>query len=123
MEEILNSVSKMKTSELEHFLKEVAHLLAQRKAPLISKRESQLLLKINKPLLSSKAQIECDFLYQKLREETITDNEHLKLMSLLKRREKKGSERLKALIELAQLKKQSPKELMKQMGLETLSYA
>ena len=122
MEEILNDVSKMKTADLEVFLKEVAHLLAQRKAPVISKRESQLLLKINKPLLSNKAQTQLDFLYPKLQAETITDSEHKVLMTLINRREKKGVKRLEALIELAQLKKQSPKELMKEMGLSTLSY-
>lgn len=120
---MLNSVSKMKTADLEVFLREVAHLLAQRKAPVISKRESQLLLKINKPLLSSKAQTQLDLLHQKLQTEIISESEHETLMSLIKRREKKGVKRLEALIELAQLKKQSPKDLMKKMGLSTLSYA
>ena len=123
MEEMLNNVSKMKTAELEVFLKEVAHLLAQRKAPIISKQESQLLLKINKPLLPAKAQTQLDLLHQKLQEETISNSEHKTLMTLISRREKKGVKRLEALIELAQLKKQSPKDLMKKMGLSTLSYA
>jgi len=123
MEEILNNVSKMKTADLEVFLKEVAHLLAQRKASVISKRESQLLLKINKPLLSIEAQNQFDLLYPKLQAETISEREHKTLMTLISRREKKGVKRLEALIELAQLKKKSPKELMKKMGLSTLSYA
>ena len=123
MEEILNNVSKMKTADLEVFLKEVAHLLAQRKAPIISKRESQLLLRINKPLLSVKAQKQLDLLNTKLQEETIIDSEHKILMALISKREKKGVKRLEALIELAQLKKKSPKDLMIKMGLSTLSYA
>ncbi len=123
MKEILNDVSNMETSTLETFLKEVAHLLVQRKVKSISKRETQLLLQINKPLLSSKSLLLYDLLNQKLKEETISKEEHTKLLRLIKKREKKGVERLAALIELSQLKKIAPKELMKQMGLSTLSYA
>ena len=123
MKVILNDVSNMETSTLETFLKEVAHLLVQRKVKSISKRETQLLLQINKPLLSSKSLLLYDLLNQKLKEETISKEEHTKLLRLIKKREKKGVERLAALIELSQLKKIAPKELMKQMGLSTLSYA
>lgn len=89
----------------------------------VSKKETQLLLQINKPLLSSKALLQYDLLNQKLKEETISKEEHTKLLRLIKRREKKGVERLAALIELSQLKKIAPKALMKKMGLSTLSYA
>lgn len=123
MDKILNNVSNLETSDLEQFLQEVAYLLAKRKVKSISKRESQLLLKINKPLLSIKAQLQYDIFYQKLKEETITDTEHTRLLSLMKRREKKGVERLAALVELSQLKKITPKVLMKKMGLSSLSYA
>ncbi len=123
MNEILTNVSNLETSDLEFFLQEVAYLLAKRKVKSISKRESQLLLKINKSLLSAKMQLQYDALYKKLKEETITDIEHKKLISIIKKREKKGVERLAALVELAQLKKISPKVLMQQMGLSTLSYA
>jgi len=123
MNEILNNVSNLETSELEHFLQEVAYLLAKRKVKSISKRESKLLLKINKSLLSAKMQLQYDVLYKKLKVETITDIEHQQLLKLIKKREKKGVERLAALVELAQLKKIPPKTLMKQMGLSALSYA
>lgn len=123
MNEILNNVSNLETPDLEHFLQEVAYLLAKRKVKSISKRESQLLLKINKPLLSAKMQLQCNTLYQKLKSETITPAEHQQLLKFIKKREKKGVERLAALIELAQLKKTPTKTLMQQMGLSTLSYA
>jgi hypothetical protein len=122
MNKMLDDVSQLETSDLEQFLQEVAYLLAKRKIKSITKRESQLLVKINKPLLSTKGQSQYNKLYQKLREETITDIEHAKLLSLIKKREKKGVERLAALVELAQLRKSSPKALMQQMGLSSLSY-
>ena len=123
MKDLLNDVSNMETATLETFLKEVAHLLVQRKVKSISERETQLLLQINKPLLTSKSLLQYDILNQKLKEETISKEEHTKLLRLIKKREKKGVERLAALIELSQLKKIAPKALMKQMGLSTLSYA
>jgi len=123
MNEILNTVSNLETPELEHFLQEVAYLLAKRKVKSISKRESKLLLKINKSLLSAKMQSQYDMLYKKLKIETITAIEHQQLLKLIKKREKKGVERLTALVELAQLKKIPPKTLMKQMGLSSLTYA
>ena len=89
MKEILDDVSNMDTPALEVFLKEVAHILVQRKVKSISKRETQLLLKINKPLLSAKALVKYDLLYQKLRAETILKEEHTKLLRLIKRRERR----------------------------------
>lgn len=123
MKDLLNDVSNMETATLETFLKEVAHLLVQRKVKSISKRETQLLLQINKPLLTAKSLLQYDLLNQKLKEETISKEEHTKLLRLIKKREKKGVERLAALIELSQLKKIAPKALMEQMGLSTLSHA
>lgn len=89
----------------------------------VSKKETQLLLQINTPLLSSKALLQYDLLHQKLKAATISKEEHIKLLRLIKSREKKSVERLAALIELSQLKKIAPKVLMKKMGLSTLSYA
>lgn len=123
MDEILDGVSDLKTSDLEVFLKEVAQLLAKRKAKTLSKRETELLLKINKRLLSKTSQKEYDSLYKQFKEEKITPTKHTRLLSLIKKREKKGGERLAALIELAQLRKVAPKELMKQLGISSLSYA
>lgn len=82
----MNNVSNLETSNLEHFLQEVAYLLAKRKVKSISKRASQLLLKINKPLLSVKLQLQYDTLYQKLKVETITAIEHQQLLKLIKKR-------------------------------------
>ena len=123
MDEVLTGISTLDTPDLEQFLKEVAYLLAQRKIKSISERESALLLKINKRLLPETTQNQYDSLYKKLQEERISPKEHTKLLSLIKKREKKGGERLAALVELAQLRKISPKELMKDLGIDSLSYA
>ena len=123
LEEILNGVSNLDTPELEKFLAEVAHLLAQRKAKSLPKREAELLLKINQRLLSEEAQEEYSKLYEKLQQESISPEEHKALLELIQLREEKGVERMNFLVELAQLRKVSLKELMEQLGIHSLADA
>ena len=115
MDEILMGIATLETSELEQFLQEVAQLLARRKTKNLPEKETELLLKINQPLLRVAIQQQYTFLYQKLQKETISTTEHEQLMQLIKEREKKGAERLAALVQLAQLRKITPKELMQQL--------
>ena len=121
MDEILTGIASLETSELEQFLQEVAQLLARRKTQTLSEKETELLLKINQPLLETDVQKKHNQLYQKLRNETISPEEHEQLMQLIKEREKRGGLRLSALVQLAQLRKITPTELMKQLGITTLS--
>ena len=121
--EILHGISSLETSELEEFLKEVGHILAKRKSNSLSEQETELLLCINQPLLSELEQKEYDTLYFQLQDETISAENHEKLIGLINKREKKGAERLAALIQLSQLQKITPKDLMKQMGLSSLADA
>ncbi len=121
--EILNGVSHLETSDLEAFLQEVAHILATRKAESLSEKETELLLKINQPLLPAPAQKEYDQLYRQLQEEILSTENHQKLLALIEKTEKNGVERLAALVELAQLRKIAPRELMKQLGLSSLADA
>jgi len=121
MDEILTGIASLETSELEQFLQEVAQLLARRKTQTLSEKETELLLKINQPLLETDVQKKHNQLYQKLRNKTISPEEHEQLMQLIKEREKRGGLRLAALVQLAQLRKITPTELMKQLGITTLS--
>ena len=123
LEEVLDGVSQLDTPDLEKFLVEVAHLLAKRKAKTIPQREAELLLNINQSLLDHKAQEKYDQLYTKLQEETITALEHESLLKLIQQREEKAVERMSYLVELAQLRKVSIKELMKQLGIDSLADA
>jgi len=69
MDEILTGIASLETSELEQFLQEVAQLLARRKTQTLSEKETELLLKINQPLLETDVQKKHNQLYQKLRNE------------------------------------------------------
>jgi hypothetical protein len=123
MDEILDGISNLKTPELETFLQEVAHLLAKRKHKTLSKRESELLLKINEPHLLNGEQEEYDLLYQKLENETISPTEHQRLLELIQLKEKKGVEKMQCLVELAQIRKVSLKALMNELGIHSIADA
>ena len=68
-------------------------------------------------------QKEYEGLYRQLQEETLSAENHQKLLALIEKTEKNGVERLAALVELAQLRKIAPGELMKQLGFSSLADA
>ncbi len=121
VKDILSGISTMDTRELEQFLKEVAHILVKRKAKTLSKKESELLTIINKPLLANKKQKRFNLLYQKLRGESLTEKEHEELMGLNSQQEAKAVERLRALVELSQIRKLSLDELLVQLGIQPIA--
>lgn len=116
MNDMLHGVSEWNTSDLEIFLQQIAHLLATRKAPGLAKREAALLLKIGEGYpreLSSKY----NALESKLQDGVISPAEHLELIALTDRMEELDAERLKYLLELAQLRNISLDMLLRQLGL------
>lgn len=123
LEEVLDGVSHLDTPDLEKFLAEVAHLLAQRKAKTLPKREAELLFAINQRLLAKEVQENYDELYAKLQQEVISPDEHQTLLELIQQREEKGVERMACLVELAQLRKVTIKELLEQLGIHSLADA
>ena len=117
LDEVLDEVSRLDTPHLEDLLLEVSLMLAERKAPHLSRRESELLMKINRGL-SAEVQRRYDELMDKLRNETITSAERQELLQLIDQIEQADAERLQYLIELAQLRNVSVEELMAQLGIQ-----
>ncbi len=117
LDEVLDEVSRLDTPHLEDLLLEVSLMLAERKAPHLSRRESELLMKINQGL-SAEVQRRYDELMDKLRNETITSAERQELLRLIDQIEQADAERLQYLIELAQLRNVSVEELMAQLGIQ-----
>ena len=62
-------------------------------------------------------------LQEKLRQGTITQREHQQLLRLTDELERLGAQRLKALVELAAIRKTSVSKLMDEMGLLEAAYA
>lgn len=117
LDQVLRRVEMLDTPELEHFFSQVGILLARRKAP-IPQREAVLLQQINTPL---PAQTLADYqeLSQKLRDESITPEEHAHLLTLVDVVELADAERMQHLFELAQLRNVPLDTLMQQLGIQT----
>ena len=116
-EKLLEATEQLSSAELERFMKEVLALHARRKAPGLSKRETELMLKINSGLpLTMRERYHA--LIEKRRAETLTPAEYDELLALTNQSELKQAERLEALIELAQLRNISLPDLMKQLGIK-----
>jgi hypothetical protein len=85
-------------------------------APRLSKKESRLLLKINRGL--SAAQYErLQELNDKLEFSTVTAEEHAELLQLADLAEQLTVERLQAVLAIAKLRKVAPAEMMRQLGM------
>lgn len=116
IEQLMDGVAQLDTPALENLLSQVSLVLAQRKAPRLSKQESLLLQKINAgaPDAIQKRYTE---LQTKLHHETISLDEQQELRSLIDEIELVDANRLQALLELAQLRQVSLHALMHQLGI------
>ena len=116
IEDVLVGVADLETSELEQFLQKIGRLVARRKSPSVSDRETVLLKAINKatPLA---LQNSYEVLSKKLHEETISESEHAELLAIIDKLEAKKVERLQNLIELSHLRNVPLNDLMKNLNL------
>ena len=113
---LIGGVSELDTRDIEHILSEISMILAQRKASSLPHSEAELLKKIGEGI-AEEVQSRYDALQQKLLAEQITAEEHSELLGLVDIVEQADAERLRNLIELAQLRKVSLDELMNQLGV------
>lgn len=121
-DEMVKGAAKMDTEALEEYHHQIGHLLATRKAKTLTKRESELLLKINESLPAALRK-RYDSLSQKMKSETLLPQEYEELTHLVDQIELLDAQRLENLIELALLRNVSIEELLKQLGLKKTSYA
>jgi hypothetical protein len=115
-EQLLDGVAQLDTPTVEHLLSQVSLVLAQRKAPRLSKQETSLLQKINRGLPDIVQRRYTD-LQAKLQAETISTDEQQELLRLIDEAELADAARLQALLELAQLRQVSLDEVMNQLGI------
>ncbi len=94
----------------------------KKKVPRLSRKESELLLRISQDLTPQKRR-RMEELTDKMEFDSITDKEHAELLRLSDETEKLAVERLRAVIELAKYRKISVDELMLQLGMEPGRYA
>lgn len=122
LDEVLHGLARLGTKELEQFVDQVIALRAQRRAPSLSKDETELLQQINCGLPADIRQ-RYDALNAKLHDETITPEEHAELLTLIDRLELADAERMQHLVALAQIRGVSVDTLMEQLGIRRTTYA
>ena len=120
--ELIKLIADIQNEELlsraRQFLKELEkEMKASDRPPALSKEETELLLKINEGL-PEEVQLRYNELLVKQSEETITEAEHKELVQLIPRVEAKSAERMRYLIQLAQLWNTSVDEVMERLGIK-----
>lgn len=117
LDAVMNGVAQLDTPNLERFARQVNMLLARRKTTHLSERETELLQRINQepPAAQQQRYRELD---TKRRAETLNPLEHQELLALLAANEQSDGERLRCLIELAQLRGVSLDDLMLSLGIK-----
>ena len=115
-EELLQEVSRLNGPALDKFLDRVLMLRAERRAPHLSKQESELLETINyrRP---PEAQARFDLLVIRRRANKITSAELAELLTMTDQSEMLAAERVRAVMDLAQLRGVSFDEMLRQLGM------
>lgn len=114
---LIDDVQSLNTSELDDFVTRILTIRAKRLAKAISKKESELLLKINIGL-SEEEQVLFNELIEKRDTENITATEFEQLVKLTDKSEALNVERIAALVELSKLRGVTLTQLMTDLNIK-----
>jgi preprotein translocase subunit SecA len=120
IEDLILGVSSLETTEIELFMQKLGQLVARRKTPSASERETLLLMAINQAI-PQKVQERYTLMVEKLENETMTHTENKAFLKLVDRMEALQANRLQYLLELSQLRGVSLETVMNQLHLNTLN--
>lgn len=115
-EQILEQMGQLALSDLEQVMNKGYYLLAEKKAPHLSKRETELFREINDSF-DEVFWHRYKELREKLEDETMTPTENEEFLNMNEEVEAKNVIRLRSVAELAQLRQMSIPDLMNQLGL------
>ncbi|WP_373478978.1 STAS/SEC14 domain-containing protein [Geminocystis sp.] len=116
-EDLFQAVKQLTITELEEFTQNVIAFRAKQITPNLSKKEANLLLKINQDV-DNKIQQSYRILIKKKEAENLTENEYQELLNLTDIFEKYQWKRLKNLTELATLRQCSLSHLIEDLGIK-----
>jgi hypothetical protein len=114
---LLLSAAQLPLDELEQFFAELSRLVTRKKSESVLNRDKILLTQINQTVLSLEKTDRCYTLICKMEWSTLSETEHSELITLVEEEEALNVQRLKYLVELAQLRKMTLPQLMKKLGL------
>lgn len=120
-EQLLQAVQELSKPEFEQFFERLVELRSPIVVQTLSLTESELLAKINQPVLPAVQQRHCE-LMAKRRAQSITEREYDELLVLIDKLEKADAERIRCMRELARLRKVSFDEVIQQLGIKPQSY-
>jgi hypothetical protein len=118
VKQLLKAVEQMPQRELDQFVESVVALRAGQRAPRLSPKESDLLVKINQGVPAD-LQGRYDELIAKRRESALTEAEYDELLRLTEQVEAFDVKRVEYLAELARSRKTTLRALMKDLGIKT----
>lgn len=116
-DDLLKAIEQLETPELERFMERLLDLKAQRSAPSLSQRETELFAAINRGLPSDLADRYQDLVARR-RAGSLTEQQHEELLRLSDQVEHLEAERVEALAELANLRGTSLTRLMADLGIQ-----
>lgn len=122
-QEFLDAIKTMKASDLDWLVPQVIRARAERRSAVLSAEESSLLTRINQMSFPAEVQTRYKMLIDNLEDESLTDAEHQELMGLAKMSDQLAVLRLELVAKLANLRKTTVADVVKQLGLEASSYA
>ncbi len=114
--QLLKATEQWSEGELDRFLTELLALQASRKAPRLSKIESELLVRINQGIPHGLQQ-RYDELIARRREGTLTDSEHRELLRLTEQVEELDVARVELLAELARVRQSTLPAVMADLDI------
>lgn len=115
----LPKIAELPLGELEKIARELRAVIVRKKRADLPSREGFLLKKINQAVLPASQRARFFELAEKLGTDEMSDAEHTEFMILTEQDEQLRNERVKFLIELAQLRRISLPKLMLDLGLAT----
>jgi hypothetical protein len=115
-DDLLDAVAQLSTEDLTAFAERVATLRAERVAAHLSHDETALLLRIGRGLPAG-VRGRYDELVAKRCAETLSTDEHAELIRLTDDVERIDADRIEALVALAGLRRTSPADLMRSLGI------
>ncbi|OQY54786.1 MAG: hypothetical protein B6245_20760 [Desulfobacteraceae bacterium 4572_88] len=119
---LLKAVEQLSLTDLEQLMNQVVALQARRKAPCLTKDESELMLKISQ---SAPPDVRKRFaeLVARRQEEKLTPDEHQELLRLNDLIEKSDAERMRHMLELARIRGVSLEVMMGEPGMHPPAHA
>ena len=117
VDDLIKAINQLNKPELENFVRQMLALQAQRRAPNLSKREAELLDKINHAI-SPELQQRYEWLIERRKAESLTSDEYNELLKLTDVVEELEAKRVKYLAELAQVCRITLSQLTEQLGIK-----